>query len=143
VILSPAFAGADVGLTLAQDAAMRAMDAAGRRTLAEGTGALLPLFDALPPEVRDRARAAVASYDPASVAATTQFLASGAQPFATAADLAAISAPTLLVPGTDPYHPAEVSDRYRRHLGDCTVREVEATSLASTIAEFIDQHALV
>jgi len=122
---------------------MRAMDAAGSRAVTEGVQVPLPLFDALPPEVRERARAVVAGYDPASVAATTRFLASGAQPFATAADLAAISAPTLLVPGADPYHPAEVSDRYRRHLGRCTVRDVETAGYAAAIAEFLDQQQLV
>lgn len=94
---------------------------------------------------RDGAKlfAVVAGYDPASVAATTRLLASGAQPFATAADLAAISAPTLLVPGADPYHPAEVSDRYRRHLRRCTVREVDAADYAAAIAEFLDPQQLV
>ncbi|HEX7840909.1 MAG TPA: alpha/beta hydrolase [Kofleriaceae bacterium] len=143
IVLTPAFAGADAGLTPAQQGAMRAMDAAGTRAVAEGVQVLLPLFDALPPEVRARARAVVAGYDPASVAATTRFLASGAQPFATAADLAAISAPTLLVPGTDPYHPPGVSDRYRRHLPRCTVREVDPPGYAAAIAEFLDQQQLV
>jgi pimeloyl-ACP methyl ester carboxylesterase len=143
IVLTPAFAGADAGLTPSQEDAMRAIDAAGSRAVAEGVQVLLPLFDALPPEVRERARAAVAGYDPASVAATTRFLASGAQPFATAADLAAISAPTLLVPGADPYHPAEVADRYRRHLPCCTVREIAPAGYAAVIAEFLDHQQLV
>lgn len=141
VLLTPAFAGADFGLTPAQEAAMRAMDAAGSRAIAEGVEVLLPLFDALPAPIRDRARAIVEAYDPASVAATTRFLASGAQPFSTAADLEAISVPTLLVPGTDPEHPAEVSDLYRRHLRRCTVRAVEPADYASAIADFIDDEA--
>jgi pimeloyl-ACP methyl ester carboxylesterase len=139
VVLHPAYAGADVGLTPAQQAAMTAMDAAGSRAVAEGVEVLLPLFDALPPPIRERARAVAATYDPASVAATTRFLASGAQPFATAAELAAIEAPTLLVPGIDPYHPAEVAERYRRHLARCTVREADAAGFAAAIAGFIEQ----
>jgi pimeloyl-ACP methyl ester carboxylesterase len=139
VVLHPAYAGADVGLTAAQQAAMAAMDAAGSRAVAEGVEVLLPLFDALSPPIRERARAVAATYDPASVAATTRFFASGAQPFATAAELAAIAAPTLLVPGIDPYHPAEVAERYRRHLTRCTVREADAADFAAAIAGFIEQ----
>jgi pimeloyl-ACP methyl ester carboxylesterase len=138
VLLHPAFGGADVGLMPAQHAAMQAMNAAGQRTLTEGLHALFPLVDTLPPEVRERFRAIVATYDPASVAATTQFFASGAQPFATGAELAAIAAPVLLVPGSDPYHPAEIADIYRRNLRNCTVREVDPASFGTAIAEFID-----
>ena len=113
VVIHPAFGGADTGLTPAQQAAMDAMDAAGSRVVAEGIEVLYPLFDALPPAVRERARRVVATYDPASVAATTRFMRTGGQPFATRADLAAISVPTLLVPGVDPTHPVEVADVYR------------------------------
>ena len=112
VLLTPAFAGADVGLTPAQDEAMRAMDAVGSRAVAEGIEVIFPLFDRLPPEIRERIRRIAAHYDPASVAASTKFMASGAQPFGTASDLAAITAPTLVVPGADPYHPAEFAELY-------------------------------
>ena len=139
VVLMPVYGGADIGLTAAQDAAMRAMDAAGSRAPAEGVQVLYPLFDALPPAIRDRGRALVDGYDPASVATTTAFLASGAQPLATAADLGAIAAPTLLVPGADPTHPPEVADLYRRDLRRCTVRAVDAgwdADFAPVIADF-------
>jgi len=139
VLLTPAFAGADVGLTAAQHGAMLAMDAAGSRAIAEGVQVLHPLFDALPAAIRERARAMVDAFDPASVAATTRFLASGAQPFATAAELAAISAPTLVVPGIDPFHPAEVADVYRRHVPRCTVRAADPADFAAAIADFIDR----
>jgi pimeloyl-ACP methyl ester carboxylesterase len=139
LLLNPAFAGADVGLTAAQRQAMEAMDAAGSRAIAEGVQVLRPLFDALPDAIRDRARAIADTFDPASVAATTRFMASGAQPFATAAELASIEAPTLLVPGTDPYHPPEVSEVYRRHLRRCTVRAAEPDELAAAIADFLDR----
>jgi pimeloyl-ACP methyl ester carboxylesterase len=122
---------------------MQAMDAAGRRAPAEGVQVLLPLFDALPATIRDRARRVVLGYDAASVAATTRFMASGAQPFATAADLSAITAPTLLVPGTDPTHPPEVAAIYHRYLPDCTMREVEAMSYADAIADFVDHRAVM
>jgi 3-oxoadipate enol-lactonase len=145
VLLTPAFAGADAGLTEAQHAAMQAMDAVGRRALAEGIQVLYPLLEALPADIRARARAVFDSFDPASVAATTRFLASGTYPFASAAELAAISAPTLLVPGTDPQHPVEIADVYRRHLRHCTVRDVampafaDGSAFADAIAAFLDQ----
>jgi len=139
VVLTPAYAGADVGFTPAQDAAMQAMAAAGSRTLVEGTAALHPLFTALPPDVQARARALVATYDPASVVASTRFMASAAQPFATAGELAAITVPTLLVPGHDPTHPAEVSEHYRRWLPRCTVRDAEPAGFAAAIADFVDR----
>ena len=77
------------------------------------------------------------SFDAASVAATTAFMASGAQPFATGAELAAITAPALLVPGTDPTHPPEVADVFRRHLPHCTLDR--RTDFASAISDFIDR----
>jgi pimeloyl-ACP methyl ester carboxylesterase len=138
IVLTPVYAGADVGLHAAPQAAMQAMDAAGRRAIAEGVQVLYPLFDALPAPLQARARAMVDAFDAGSVATSTRFLASGAQPFTTAAELASITAPTLLVPGTDPYHPAEVAALYQRHLRRCTVRDVEATGYAAAIADFVD-----
>jgi len=135
VLLTPAFAGADVGLTPAQDEAMRAMDAVGSRAVAEGIEVIFPLFDRLPPEIRERIRRIAAHYDPASVAASTKFMASGAQPFGTASDLAAITAPTLVVPGADPYHPAEFAELYARHLPRCMVRRT--TDYAEAINELM------
>ncbi len=137
LVLHPAYGGAELGLTAPQQQAMAAMHAAGSRVVAEGIGVLMPLFDALPPEVRERARSVVATYDPASVATTTTFMDSGAQPFACGAELAAIAAPTLLVPGVDPYHPSEIADVFRRHIAGCVVREADAPLLASVISEFI------
>jgi 3-oxoadipate enol-lactonase len=122
VLLSPVYAGDDVGFTVAQRAAMDAMHAAGRRAPAEGIQALHPLFNALPDDLRDRARAVIDTFDPASVASLTAFMASGAQPLGSAADLAAITAPTLVVPGLDPQHPAEIAELYRRHLPHGTLR---------------------
>jgi pimeloyl-ACP methyl ester carboxylesterase len=121
IAIHPAFAGADVGLTPAQAAAMQAMDAAGRRAPAEGVEVLLPLFDALPPAIRERARTLIADYDPASVAATTKLMLEGGQPFERSSDLAAIEAPTFVVPGVDPTHPAEFAEIYRRNIPRCTI----------------------
>jgi pimeloyl-ACP methyl ester carboxylesterase len=112
-LVHPAYGGAEMGLLPAQQAAMDAMDAAGRRAPTDGISVLFPL---LPPALAERGRALFATYDPASVAASTRFMASGAQPFARGADLAAIAVPTLVVPGVDPQHPREVADVYLRHV---------------------------
>jgi 3-oxoadipate enol-lactonase len=132
IVIHPAYAGTDVGLTPAQQAAMRAMDEAGRRAPTEGVSVLLPLFDALPPEVRARARRIIADYDPTSVAATTRFMLDGGQPFEGGAELAAITAPAIVIPGIDPTHPAEVADVYRRHLPRCTIAS-DATRLGELL----------
>lgn len=137
LVLNPAYGGAALGLSPAQQMAMNAMDAAGSRAPAEGVDVLLPLFDALPDAIRARARALVASYDARSVAVTTKFLASGAQPFARGPDLAAIKARTLVVPGLDPYHPREVADVYAQHVPGVVVRDAAPTEYATVIAEFL------
>ena len=113
VVIHPAYGGADLGLLPAQVAAMQAMHAVGARAVREGIAVMFPLFEALPAAIRERARAVVATYDPASVAALTAFMASGAQPFEDVDELARIAAPIVLVPGVDPTHPPEVSARYR------------------------------
>lgn len=136
LVLHPAYGGAELGLTPSQQQAMAAMDAAGRRVVAEGLEVLLPLLDALPPDVRDRAKRVAATYDPASVAATTAFMASGLQPFSCGSELHAITAPALLVPGVDPYHPAEVAAVYRAHLPHCEVREASTAELGSVVASW-------
>lgn len=136
VLLTPAFAGTEVGLTTAQAAAMLAMDVAGQRTLADGPQALFPLLDALPAEMRERARPVFATYDPASVATSTGFMASGAQPFDSAKELRDIACPVLLVPGSDPTHPPEISALYRDHLRECTVVETGPLGYADAIATF-------
>jgi hypothetical protein len=43
------------------------------------------------------------------------------------------------VPGIDPTHPAEVAERYRRHLPHCTVRAADAADFAAAIAGFLEQ----
>jgi pimeloyl-ACP methyl ester carboxylesterase len=135
-VLQPAYGGADLGLSAAQRAAMDAMNDAGQRTLTEGVGMLMPLLAALPLEMQERARRVFATYDPASVAASTRFMASGAQPFARGEDLAAIACPALLVPGWDATHPREVADVFARHLPRCTV--AETTDLGAAMRRWLE-----
>ncbi|HUQ07362.1 MAG TPA: alpha/beta hydrolase [Kofleriaceae bacterium] len=136
VVLNPAYGGAAHGFTAAQSAAMNAMDAAGSRAVAEGVDVLLPLFDALPDEIRERARALVRTYDAASVATSTRFMASAAQPFERGDELAAMDVPALLVPGLDPTHPREVADVYRRHLPRVTVTDCDPSGYAEAITRW-------
>ena len=139
LVLAPAYGGAELGLVPAQQAAMQAMEAVGRRAPAEGTQVLFPLFEALPPDIRERARALVATFDPASVAATTAFMASGAQPFERGVELHAIAAPALVVPGNDPTHPREVADVFATHLPACVVQDAELPTYAPVIEAFLDR----
>jgi len=135
VVVHPAYGGAELGLSPAQQEAMNAMAALGSRTVTEGIPALFPLIERMPPALHERARAVFATYDPASVAASTKFMASGAQPFARGTDLANIAAPALLIPGVDPTHPPEVANVYRANLRACTVRDTP--DFAAAIGELV------
>lgn len=121
VVVSPLYPGAELGLDDAPRLAMERMNDHAQRALHEGVEALFPLFEALPEPIRARALAMVASFDLPSVAATTRLLASGPQPFASLLELRQITTPTLVVPGVDPQHPAELASRYAPHLPDCRV----------------------
>jgi hypothetical protein len=90
----------------------------------------------LPPAIRDVALAMASRFDPASVAATTRLLASGAQPFERVAELAALSMPVLVVPGTDPEHPAEIAELYARTIPNAVLADV-TTELASLVEAFV------
>lgn len=138
LILSPAYAGAELGLTETQQAAMRAMDAVGSRAPAEGVEVLLPLFDALPEAIRERAKRNIPTYDARSVAATTAFMASLVQPFERGSELQQIVAPTLLVPGLDATHPPQAAEIFRMNLQNCTVVVADPTRYAEVIATFVD-----
>ena len=131
VVLHPAFDGE--ALTPAQEAAMAAMDAAGSRAPGEGIEALFPLVETLPEEMREPVRKLFATYDPASVAALTRFMASGRQPFERR-ELAAIEVPALVVPGVDATHPRAFAEVYR---SIPRAQLVETADLASAIASFV------
>ena len=137
IILSPAYGGAELGLNTHQRWAMRAMDEAGSRAPQEGVDVLLPLFEALPEPIRQRASKLIESYDPQSVATTTSFMASLVQPFERSADLQQIVAPTLLIPGVDATHPAEAAEVYRANLKNCVVRSADSSRYSDEIAAFV------
>lgn len=140
LLVSPVYLGRERGLNDAQRAAMRRMGDLGQRTATEGIAAIYPLFAPLPPALRDIALQMAAGFDPASVAATTRFLASGAQPFTDLGDLATITAPALVVPGTDPEHPADVAGQYARALPRATLIDPGADLLAPLATLLADPH---
>jgi pimeloyl-ACP methyl ester carboxylesterase len=144
ILVSPVYAGADHPLAPEAAAAMRQMDGFGQRTLTEGIAALHPLFEALPAPLRERARAMVDSFDPGSVAATTGFLASLVPPFGALAELRALPMPVLLVPGSDPTHPAQVAALLAGAIPHAELAAPSPTwaaspALTDAIARFVDR----
>ncbi len=139
VIVMPVYAGEERGYTEQQKTTFAAMDALASRALEEGVQVLRPLYGNLPPSTREKALVMLDGFDAASVVATGRFLASGAQPFVTAADLGRLSAPTLVLRGSDPLHPAEVSDLYAMSIPNCVAMSVPTAGVADAIRTFCEQ----
>jgi pimeloyl-ACP methyl ester carboxylesterase len=143
ILMSPLYPGADRPLSRAAIDAMETMSAAGERVLEHGVTALLPLYESLPPPVRDVAIAMMLGFDAASVAATTRFLVSNEQPIATARELDAIDAPVLVLPGIDPQHPAEVAALYAEHLQHPRVVEQTSPEMMNELVKFCRDAAVL
>ncbi|HEY0512866.1 MAG TPA: alpha/beta hydrolase [Thermoanaerobaculia bacterium] len=139
VLVRPVYGGEERGYTDPQRQTFARMDAVASRALAEGVQVLRPLYASLPEPIREKALAMVDGFDAASVVATSHFIASGAQPFAAAADLKTLSMPVLLVRGDDPLHPAEVADFYVENIPICTVAPAAVTDVAAEIGAFCDR----
>ena len=138
VLVAPVFRGAALGCTPAQAEAMAAMDEFGQRALESGVRALRPLYERLAEPVRELALAMLDGFDAASVATTTRFLASLAQPFEDVADLGNVTAPALIVPGTDDQHPPEVAELYAQHLPRARLASPGGVDLSELIGEFCE-----
>lgn len=136
ILMSPLYPGADRPLADAATAAMRVMSEAGQRALRDGVESLAPLFENLPEPVRGVALEMLRSFDPASVAATTRFLAQCEQPLGTASELGSLAVPTLLIPGNDAQHPAEIASLYAQHLRQPLWLEPSAPDLLQRLAQF-------
>ena len=136
VLVAPAFAGAQRGLTEAQQMAFARMKQLAQRSVHDGVEALHALFDHLPPPMREPAEDMASRFDPRSVAASARFLASGAQPFDAATELETLAAPTLVVAGEDEVHPAEVAALYAAHIPECVIVDQANTDVAKTIDGF-------
>jgi pimeloyl-ACP methyl ester carboxylesterase len=139
VVVKPVYAGEERGYTEHQKTTFAAMDAVASRAVEGGVQVLRPLYANLPTAMQERALAMVQGLDPASVVATSHFIASGSQPFTGAADLRGLEPPTLLVRGDDPMHPAEVSDLYAASIPDCTAMPASTTDVAAAIGAFADR----
>ena len=138
VVVKPIYAGEARGYTEPQESIFAMMDALASRALEEGVEVLRPLYENLPAGMRERALAMIGDLDPASIVATSHFIASGSQPFVATSELMSLESPTLLVRGDDPMHPAEVSDLYAASIQDCTT--VPATAdIAQAIGAFVDR----
>lgn len=141
VVVKPIHAGEARGYTGPQQQTFAMMDTVASRAIDEGVQVLRPLYANLPEGVRERAFAMLEEFDPASVVATSRFIASGAQPFVEAADLARLASPTLLVRGDDPLHPAEVSELYAVNIPRCTALPASTTDVAEAIGVFVERCA--
>lgn len=139
IVVWPVHGGADVGYTSDQAAAFAAMDSVASRAGVEGIEVLRPMYlSRLPEGVGERAWRIASEFDPASVVATSRFIASGAQPFESRRELRAIGVPTLVVRGDDEQHPAEISDVYTASIADCTVRSATGTDTVQAIRDFCE-----
>ena len=138
LVVMPVYAGSDTGYTRPQSAAFASMDAVASRASEEGIDVLRTLYARLPDGIRQRAWQIASEFDADSVAATSRFIASGAQPFASSRDLRSIRAPTLLVRGDDDQHPAEISDLYAASIPDCTVVSAAGADMVRAIGDFCE-----
>jgi pimeloyl-ACP methyl ester carboxylesterase len=138
MVVRPVYAGGDVGYTSRQATAFAAMDSVASRAGVEGIEVLRPLYEQLPDGVRQRAWQMASAFDAGSVVATSRFIASGAQPFASSRELCSIRVPTLLVRGDDELHPAEISDVYAASITHCTVLPATGVDTVAAIRDFCD-----
>ncbi len=137
-LVKPVYAGEERGYTEQQKASFEMMDAVASRAVDEGVQVLGALYANLPSPMREKALVMVEGFDAASVVATSHFVASGEQPFTSAAELRSLDLPVLLVRGDDPLHPSEVSDFYATNILNCT--EVASSADATeAIGAFCDR----
>jgi 3-oxoadipate enol-lactonase len=148
VVVSPVYRGEDLGLTEHQTATFGLLEPIIARARDEGIEAFRPLYQER--GVETYFDAMIGSTDLASFIATNQFMASGAQPFVSGADLQAVAIPTLLIPGNDPMHPAEVSNLYAAKVPQCITAAVSDTAdwnarnleIAAAVGEFCERSAI-
>lgn len=148
VLISPVYAGEGKGLTENQAAIFRTLEPCIERAQTEGFEAFRALYQQR--GIEQYFNAMIASADLPSYLATNRFMASGAQPFKSSADLAALAVPTLLVPGNDSMHPPEVSGLYAGAIPNCDVIELPATldietrnlEISETVGNFCTQNCM-
>lgn len=91
------------------------MDAFASRVRAEGIGAAwAPILETLPPVIGAMVRDAIPRSDPASIAAAAAI--GRDRSFRGVSELAAVTAPTLVIPGADWRHPPALAEQLARTL---------------------------
>jgi 3-oxoadipate enol-lactonase len=147
--LAPVYRGKELGLTEHQAATFASLGPILARARTEGLEAFRPLYQKSP-AMEAYFDGMIGSLDLASFIATNQFMASGAQPFASVADLESIAVPALLVPGSDPIHASEISDLYAVGIRRCATVDLSEKSddearnaaIAAAIGDFCERSAV-
>lgn len=107
----------------AKAAEIRFLDAFAARVAADGIEAgWEPILGAFPPVVGAMVRDAIPRSDPASIVAAAAI--AHDRSFRSVAELAAITAPTLVFPGTDPRHPTALAEAAAATLPNGRLAEV-------------------
>ncbi len=148
VLVRPSMLVRERGLTEHQAATLGSLDPILAKVDNEGVEAFRSLYQQSP-AMEAYFDAMIGSLDLPSFVATNRFMASGAQPLASDADLEAIAVPALLVPGNDPMHPAEVSNLYAAKIPRCATVELSDTAdynsrnieIAAAIGDFCERAA--
>ncbi|WP_249645653.1 alpha/beta fold hydrolase [Nocardia sputi] len=139
----------DIEDDAAKEAEIRFLDAFAARVAAEGIEAgWEPILAGFPPVVGAMVRDAIPRSDPASIVAAAAI--GRDRSFRDVAELAAITAPTLVFPGTDARHPTALAEEVARILprgrlapqtisGDLHTAEDLARVTSPAIREFLDE----
>ncbi len=149
VIVWPVYRGEELGFTEYQAAEFASLVPILAKVGEQGIEAFRPLYQESP-AAEAYFDGMIGSLDLPSFIATNQFMASGAQPFTSVAELESIAVPTLLVPGTDLMHPVEVSDLYAARIPQCITVKLSQTAdyesrnaaTAAAIGNFCERNAI-
>lgn len=149
VIIWPVYRGEELGYTEYQAATFASLVPVLARTREEGIEAFRPLYQKSP-AMEAYFDGMIGSVDLPSYIATNQFMAAGAQPFASVADLESIGVPTLLASGNDPMHAPEVAALYAAGIPRCTTIEISVSAdydsykaaITAAIGDFCERGAV-
>lgn len=135
----PCFAGSEAGFTPEQRAIFADMDAIASRAPIEGIEVVRPLYEQVAEPYRKAAIAMALEFDPASLAASSRLLASGAQPFANVRELRLLRMPALIAHGGDAVHPRAISEAWAAALPDCRTVEPGDPQLVPALLAFCER----
>lgn len=125
----------DIEDDMAKEAEVAFMDAFAARVRTEGIeAAWAPILKDLPPIIGAMVREAIPRSDPASIAAAAAV--GRDRSFRSVAELAAVSAPTLVIPGIDWRHPTAVAEAVARTLPGWHLAPVTLSADLGTADDF-------